>query len=153
AAVRELLGRLGDRAPVVLFIDDAHWADADSAALVFELLRPPEPAALLLVVADRSGGEAGSDLLRVLAVERPEGAAHRTITIDLAPLPADDAEALARALLGGDAAREHVSAIARDSGGSPLFMTELVRAASRAGPAAEVSLQTLLAARIGALDV
>src|SRR4030095_10249305 len=99
------------------------WADADSAALLFELLRPPEPPRLLLVVANRGAGEPSSnDVLRVLETARPEGAAHRTVRIELAPLPAADAEALARAYVGGEEgeAGKRAVAVAREAGGSPL---------------------------------
>ena len=148
AALRELFAQLGDRTEVVLFIDDAHWADADSAALLFELLRPPEPPRLLLIVANRGAGEpSGNDVLRVLETARPEGAAHRTARIELTPLPEPDAEALARAYVGSDGAEagKRAASVARESGGSPLFIRELARAVAHGEITGdEVSLQGLL---------
>jgi hypothetical protein len=156
AALRELFAQLGDRTEVILFIDDAHWADADSAALLFELLRPPEPPRLLLIVATRGAGEpTGNDVLRVLQAARPEGAAHRSVHLELRPLTEADAEALARAYVDGDGpeASKRAAAVARESGGSPLFIRELARTVSHGGATGdEVSLQGLLVDRIGTLD-
>lgn len=50
-ALRETLTRLADRVPLVILIDDFHWADAESIRTLHEVLAPPEgPQVLLLLV-------------------------------------------------------------------------------------------------------
>ena len=130
AALRELLVRLADRRPLVLFIDDLQWGDADSAALLEELLRPPDPPTLLLIGCYRSEEAETSPLLKSILPKRR--AVHSSLEMrDLAvgELSASEAQELALALAAGEpqARQSRAEAIARESGGNPYFIEELVR--------------------------
>jgi serine/threonine protein kinase len=126
-AFRELLARLVEESSLVLFIDDLQWGDLDSAAMIEELMRPPEAPALLLIVAYRSEEARTSPLLRKLLPERFGSQHWQEIEVDrLDPLEALD---LARALLA-DSHRESealADAVARESSGNPFFLSELAR--------------------------
>ncbi|MDX2091862.1 MAG: serine/threonine-protein kinase [Kofleriaceae bacterium] len=51
AALRELLRRVADRAPLVVVLDDLHWGDLDGARLLVDLLSGPDAPRMLLVCA------------------------------------------------------------------------------------------------------
>lgn len=123
-ALRELLARLGESRPLVLVVDDVHWGDLDSAALLLELLRPPDAPRVLTVLCYRSEEEESAPVLAELVPElRAQDA--NLAEVDLAQLSAESAEALARSLVD-DPGR--VEAIVREAGGNPLFIGELARA-------------------------
>jgi eukaryotic-like serine/threonine-protein kinase len=129
-ALRELLARLGDRRPLVVAIDDLQWGDLDSAALLSELLRPPDSPRLLLLGCYRSDDAASSPLLRaLLAVDEGGGTGIDRRVLKLGTLEPADAESLALELLGGndETAYARAAAIARESAGNPFFVGELVR--------------------------
>jgi len=143
ATLRELLTRLARARPVVIAIDDVQRADADSLALLAEVLRGPVAPSLLLVATVRTGGGRPADELaaglpgpvRVLPVPR---------------LPRDEARHLALHLLGGGAQQGDLTRIVDESGGHPLFIDALVRhQRDLPGP---LLLDEALQARIGRLD-
>src|SRR5262249_56645206 len=53
-AVRDLLGQLAADRPLVLILDDFHWADPASVELLGALLRRPPAAAVVLALAVRA---------------------------------------------------------------------------------------------------
>ncbi len=147
AALRELIARLSDRAPLVLVIDDVHWDDEDSAWLLSSLCSEPDPPALFLIATCRSDLRGDSQLLRALSASRllqelPLSALSRADTLELAvhtsPEAARDPAIAAR--------------IAAESGGHPLFALELARWSSRRTPQPdepELSLDAAIRARAG----
>ena len=130
AALREMFARIGIRRPLVLWIDDLQWGDVDSASLLGEILRPPDPPALLLIASYRSEEATESLPLRVLRDTKSQlGDRVGVVDIEVTPLAEDDAIALAISLLGRDdeSARLDAEAIAREAGGSPFFVDALSR--------------------------
>ncbi len=131
AALRELFQRLTDRHPVVLFIDDLHWGDLDSAALLRELLRPPDPPPLLLIACFRSEEALTSPLLESLFTSELSRTATQVRELLVSELSLAESEELALRLLGGQGSSEHslnlAEAIARESAGNPFFIDALAR--------------------------
>ncbi|MBI3693757.1 MAG: AAA family ATPase, partial [Acidobacteria bacterium] len=154
AALRELLARMAEETPVVLFIDDLQWGDLDSAALLGELLRPPDPPAVLLIGCYRSEEADSSPLLRALLPSRGAGSGLDVREMVVGELTQEEAEEVARALLGDDrpATRARAEAIARESGGNPFFLDELVHY-TRAGRESEgeTTLDEVLRVRVARL--
>lgn len=128
-ALRELFLRLTDRSPVVLFIDDLHWGDLDSASLLNEILRPPDPPPLLLIACFRSDEAMTSPLLRTLFSSELTKAATEVRELRLRDLKEEEARELASRLLGSRfPGRDLLAAtIAREARGNPFFVDALVR--------------------------
>jgi serine/threonine protein kinase len=151
AALRELLVRLADRRPLVLFIDDLQWGDADSAALLEDLLRPPDPPALLLVGCYRSEEAETSPLLKAILPKRLAEAKLESRDILVGELSASESQDLALALVDAEPGgrRLRAEAIARESGGNPYFIEELARYGPP--PGSDLSFGRVIEARMAAL--
>ena len=115
-----LVANLADRAPVVLAIDDLHWADAESLGLVLFLAARLEGVrALLLLTTREVGGEDAPPAVTTLSQEL------HTRLLTLAPLgPAGSFQLLASAL-GAEVPGALGAACHQASGGNPFLLREL----------------------------
>ena len=129
AAIKELLGRIADRRPLAIVVDDLHWGDLDSADLLAELLRAPDAPALLFVAGFRGDLLEKSPMLTCLQDRAaPPSQAQRRV-LELGALDLESGIGLALDLLGAcdDATWALAKAIAREGRGNPLFIAELSR--------------------------
>ena len=116
-AVARCLGRLAAGRPVLVVLDDLHWADEPSLRLLGFLARAlaAEPVALLGAYRDT---EASPGLHKIA------GQAQQLALAGLAP---DDVGALARELAGTTLPPQVTAQLWERSGGNPFFVRELIR--------------------------
>ena len=115
--------------PVVVVLDDLHWADDSTLALADFVARSPLPAALCLIVSYRP------DELRRAARTRLAGFASVAEHIQLGGLDRAAVGSLVTAL-AGPASLATVDEIYRRGGGHPVFTRELALLGMQEGEAA-----------------
>ena len=140
--LQEVLAEMLDAALApggALVVEDAHWLDDASRELLTQLGKAAKDSHWNVVVVRRPEGEAFE----------PEGATR----VLLGPLSHHESQALVRAALGQTALADHeIDRIARQSGGNPLFLLQLIAVAGDAGEELPDSIESLLTARIDRLD-
>jgi DNA-binding CsgD family transcriptional regulator len=114
---------LAERGPLVVAVDDAHWADAPSLLFLHYLARRLGSVPVALVLGSRQG-EPGpeAELVRRIAATAPES------VLALRPLSARATAELVRSLLGSGTPDELCGACHVASGGNPLLLRELASA-------------------------
>jgi class 3 adenylate cyclase/tetratricopeptide (TPR) repeat protein len=147
-AAREFVDELADVQPLILVFEDIHWAEEPLLELIDHLAQWVRERALLILCLARP------ELLDV----RPGwgGGRVRSTAIELEPLPRDQSEALAEALLAEHDVPEKVRARLLDkTEGNPLFVEETVRMLLEegldGGDRIPDTLQALIGARIDRL--
>lgn len=136
-AVRELLERVAATVPLVLVLDDVHWADAASIELLAALLRRPPAAAVLLALAARPR-QVPDRLAGALERACREGTVTR---FELGALRREEAGELLGETVHGALA----DALYGESGGNPFYLEQLARSLHRTGGPPPAAARTTLA--------
>ena len=138
-AVRALLEALARERPVVVILDDVHWADPASVDLLVALLDRPAGPGVLVAWAARTSGVAPALRAALARAVREDRAA----ALDLGPLD----RAAAGELLGTAVDAATADDLYRRSAGNPFDLEEL----ARTGAAVPAAVAAALARELDAL--
>jgi predicted ATPase/class 3 adenylate cyclase len=146
SAVRALLEAISVRRPVVLAIEDIHWADEGMLDLIEHLARWVRGPLLIVCLARDELLDRRADW---------GGGRRNATSISLEPLSDSETEELVGALYGeGEGDGSLVSRVAERAGGNPLFAEEIVNRLLEEGAdpdALPESVHSVLAARLDSL--
>jgi DNA-binding NarL/FixJ family response regulator len=117
-AVCHLLEALAAAKPLVLLLDDLHWADSGSVELLGALLRRPPSGPVLIAMAMRPH-QLSERLFGAIERAKREG---NLTQLELGALSADEARELLGGVDGTAAAELH-----RETGGNPFYLEQLAR--------------------------
>jgi DNA-binding SARP family transcriptional activator/tetratricopeptide (TPR) repeat protein len=145
-ALLGFFSHLTEQAPLAILLDDVHWLDEGSAALLHYLVRRMRGRRILIACATRPGElTANASVARVL---RTLGAEHGARVLPIGPLDAGATADLVRAVDPGvDPDKVFV-----ESHGNSLFALEVARALAERGTRLSDSLEGIIADRLAGLD-
>ena len=149
-AVLGALTELSTHAPVVLAIEDLHWADPSTRDLLSFLFTRLGSQRILVVATYRSDDMHRQHPLRPLLAELFRLPV--TERLDLEPFDPPDAHGFVRSLLGDDADDDDVATIAERSEGNAFFAEELAAASAAGGSGLPWTLTDVLLARLEQLS-
>ena len=142
--LRTLLQRCCSRAPLLLVVEDLHWAPPRTLAQVAVLAAAAEECRALLVTTARSEGDP------LDAAWRSAAGISAFVTLDLGPLRWSEASALAAQY--ADTADPFTLRCIERAGGNPLFLEQLLGAGRDAAAALPHSVLSVVQARLDALS-
>ena len=129
--------------PRLLLVDDIHWADQRMLILLAELAAIVSRCAALLIITSRVEGEPLNPEWRSAMHGAP------LTTLDLGPIPRDQARTLAGRLT--DAETDFVERCIERSGGNPFFLEQLLLETDTKGVEVPDSVQSLVLTRLDLL--
>ncbi|MFO7306368.1 MAG: AAA family ATPase [Gammaproteobacteria bacterium] len=142
-ALAQLIEWAAQRAPLLLVVEDIHWADDHERARLAEIAAVVASCPILFIMTTRPEGDPINATWRARARGCP------VTTLDLAPLAADEAEEFAA--FYPELPRETIKACIRRAEGYPLFLDQLLRAANAGSTSLPGSVRTLVLARADGL--
>lgn len=129
AVTKELLF-LSAKKPLILALEDIHWADSASLSLLQYLARQVGSERILILATFRSeelSADAEGHPNPLSKVLRLMGRDSLYVDVKLPNLSIEDVKGIAKSMLGGTVDQTLVEKLASDSHGNPLFVVESLR--------------------------
>jgi class 3 adenylate cyclase/tetratricopeptide (TPR) repeat protein len=124
-ALRAIVEGLVSREPLILTVEDLHWADAATIEILTALTELTDFLPFMILVTSRPDSEAGFWDFRFHAQRHYS---HRLTELTLAPLQSDESERLVENLLElADLPPDIRARILDQSEGNPFFVEEIIR--------------------------
>jgi class 3 adenylate cyclase/tetratricopeptide (TPR) repeat protein len=130
SAIRDFLLALADQAPLVICVEDIHWADALSIEVVSALMDRLPTAPLLLICVSRPEPEHLWQRLQSVARAK---CADAYVELQLGELESGEAQQLLRELLGSSLPEEIARPVMDRAQGNPFFLEEILRSLIESG--------------------
>ena len=149
-ALLSVFRHLAKRSPVVVMVEDVHWADVETLAATSFLMHAVRDEPISIVATFRSDSDARTAALRAwLADIARDGNVER---IDLEPLGEADLVTLVLNILGSELDPTELADIRDRSDGNPFFVEELLASRGHAGAELPTSLRDVLLTRVDRLE-
>ena len=129
-AVVGLLGEITRSTPLLLVLDDLHWADRPSLLLLRHLARAAGEGRFLIVGAYRATDASGGSFGEMLAELRRDRLVSQ---LDIGGLDEAEIAELVGLRTGATPSREFSRALHEETEGNPLFIEEMLRHLAEAG--------------------
>lgn len=124
-AVRELVGMIAGAAPLLLVLDDLHWADQGTLRMLRYLLRAPGSMPVMILATYREAEPGPAHALATMLDDLRREQRHARLRLD--GLDEREAAALVESRAGQPPAGELLRAIHEETSGNPFFIEAVVQ--------------------------
>ncbi len=121
-AISRFFNFLSIKGKTILYIDDFHWIDTESAELLYYLIKTaPDIVYMATMRNDEVKGTKAEEIIGILGRERLYD------TLELPPLSSSETKQMVSGILGGEISDDFFNFVYSESGGNPFFIEEIIR--------------------------
>lgn len=155
-ACNELIARIGDRQPLILYVDDIHWGDRDSVDALQELCENQSGLRAMLILSYREEHALLPEYAQFLKELESGLSSGKHVHLYIAPFDEKHARSIVQHYLGSTVRPDQIERIVSHARGNPLFVQEMslqyAHMIRRGESPQEIDLADVLNRRVSVLD-